>query len=360
MKLKLRVGVVGLGPIAQHEFLPYLHTCEEYHLQALCDVSAKLLNYFSGKYGVRETYTSYLDLINSANIEAVIILNSCHTDVCIAAANAKKHILVEKPLCENPRQACLIESAVRKNNVKLMVAEMKRYDPGYEYGQELMKEMEDVRLVRVHDFCDGCFSVLNEIIKTQRRTDVSQSERHANTELWNSGLQEVTGEHPTALYHFLLMAGSHDLNILRGAFGDPSRIECCDIWDNGRFILSTLEYGKKIRAIFEIGLNNSKWFDEYLIAYGLRTSVKITFPNPYIKNSPTIVEVKETNGGTIVDKRITASYEESFKKELDHFYFCVTEDIEPVTNVEDGRKNVEILNEMVKCYLKRGHSQNPS
>jgi predicted dehydrogenase len=351
MKKRLRVGVVGLGPIAQHEFLPYLHSSDGFRIQALCDISNTLVLHFGGKYGVRELYTDYRELVRSESIEAVVILNSCHTDVCIEAANAKKHILVEKPLCESPRQARMIESAVKKNNIRLMVAEMKRYDPGYQYGRELMKQLKDVRLIRVHDFCDGCFAVIDEVIEIERRIDISEADRRTDLEKWNDGLREVTGKYPPELYNFLLMAGSHDLNIMRGVFGDPIGVNYCNIWDNGRFVFSVLDYGEDASGTFEVGLNNCKWFDEYFVAYGLDKNVQITFPNPYLKNAPTIVEVKETKGGTIIEKRITASYEESFKKELDHFYQCITKDLDPVTNVEDGRKNVEILADMVKCYL---------
>ena len=75
-----------------------------------------------------------------------------HGDIAEAAAEAGKHLLVEKPFCFDPAEGRRVLSAVERNGVKLMVGYMKRYDPGYIYGMERMRAMEDVRLIRVPRF----------------------------------------------------------------------------------------------------------------------------------------------------------------------------------------------------------------
>ena len=130
---KLKVGVIGCGQVAQIVWLPYIHELDEYDIVAISDISLKLLDYYGNLYGVKKCYRDWHELINDKEVEAVIVLNSNHTEVCIEAAKAGKHILVEKPLCENIRQAEEIEKAVTENNVLLMVGEMKRYDSGYKY-----------------------------------------------------------------------------------------------------------------------------------------------------------------------------------------------------------------------------------
>ena len=96
---KLKVGVIGCGQVAQIVWLPYVHELDEYDIIAFSDISNKLLDYYGNLYGVKKCYMDWHDLLRDEEVEAVIVLNSNHKEVCIESAKAKKHILVEKPLC---------------------------------------------------------------------------------------------------------------------------------------------------------------------------------------------------------------------------------------------------------------------
>ena len=221
---KLKVGVIGCGQVAQIVWLPYIHELDEYDIVAISDISLKLLDYYGNLYGVKKCYRDWHELINDKEVEAVIVLNSNHTEVCIEAAKAGKHILVEKPLCENIRQAEEIEKAVTENNVLLMVGEMKRYDSGYKYARNLIQNMKGLRMIRSRDVCDGLAASQPEIYESRRRTDVEQSVKEKINQNFNQGLKEVTGELSENLYFRLLLAGVHDIDILRAAFGEPEKV----------------------------------------------------------------------------------------------------------------------------------------
>ena len=280
---KLKVGVIGCGQVAQIVWLPYIHELDEYDIVAISDISLKLLDYYGNLYGVKKCYRDWHELINDKEVEAVIVLNSNHTEVCIEAAKAGKHILVEKPLCENIRQAEEIEKAVTENNVLLMVGEMKRYDSGYKYARNLIQNMKGLRMIRSRDVCDGLAASQPEIYESRRRTDVEQSVKEKINQNFNQGLKEVTGELSENLYFRLLLAGVHDIDILRAAFGEPEKVSYSDIWDDGNMLMAELDYGNHVKAIFEVGYTNQKWFDEELTAYGLDQTITVKFPHPYIE-----------------------------------------------------------------------------
>jgi hypothetical protein len=88
--------------------------------------------------------------------------------------------------------------------------------------------------------------------------------------------------------------------------------------------------------------------------------VKISFPSPYVKNLPTVVEVHEQEpvlgrdvGDTpYVERRVIASYEEAFKRELDHFHHCATIGSEPLTNAREAREDTQLMIEIVKAGLR--------
>ena len=102
-----------------------------------------------------------------------------------------------------------------------MVGEMKRYDPGYLYAQELIRNMKGLRMIRARDFCDGLSSSQPEIYQSRRRTDVPQNVKDALEHSFQEGMRQVTKDMPVQLYYRLLLAGVHDVDIMRAAFGEP-------------------------------------------------------------------------------------------------------------------------------------------
>jgi predicted dehydrogenase len=160
--------------------------------------------------------------------------------------------------------------------------------------------------------------------------------------------------HPDSVYRaYGLVAGlaSHDITIMRGAFGSPVAVIHTELWDGGNYILSSLDYGDDRRCVFEIGSTAKKEFDEELAAFGRYNTVHIRFPSPYVKYAPTLVETTEQEGDALVQRTITASYEESFRRELEHFHECVTTGRTPETPGSEGLEDVRLQIEIVRKAL---------
>ena len=170
---------------------------------------------------------------------------------------------------------------------------------------------------------------------------------------FNQGLKEVTGELSENLYFRLLLAGVHDIDILRAAFGEPEKVSYSDIWDDGNMLMAELDYGNHVKAIFEVGYTNQKWFDEELTAYGLDQTITVKFPHPYIRNCPTIIKIIENKDGRIEEREVSVAFDEAFRNELLHFYQCVIENKQPETNIEEGKKDIRLLNDIFQCYARR-------
>ena len=122
MPERLRIGVIGCGLIAQVMHLHYLRElADRFEIAALCDVSERLLRACADDYGVRQTFTRWQDLL-AAPLDAVLILTSgSHAPIAIAAAEAGKHMLVEKPLCFSVAEGRAMIEAARRAGVTLMV-----------------------------------------------------------------------------------------------------------------------------------------------------------------------------------------------------------------------------------------------
>jgi predicted dehydrogenase len=348
---RLSVGLIGCGQIAQIMHLPYLMELPQFTIGAVCDISAKVVDTVGEWYGVSNRYVNSDELLAQTDIDIVAILTMDHGDIAEAAAEAGKHIFVEKPFCFNPAEGYRILSAVERNSVKLMVGYMKRYDPGYLYGMARMRAMEDVRLIRVHDFA-GDFTVHEPLYALVSADDIPQDVLDAGAEQIAANSKAALGPshaHFSDLYNMLLMLSSHDLAILRGAFGAAEGVLFSDAVSPTE-ILSVLDFGPQRRCVFEAGTwPDYLWWDEQLTAYGKSETVSIVFPNPYVKYAPTTVTIQANENGSPVSKVVPASNEEAFRLEWLHFYDCIREDRDVRTTGADATADVELAVEMIRA-----------
>jgi predicted dehydrogenase len=348
---KIRVGVVGLGQIAQIAHLPYLRELLGFEIGAVCEISEKVLTAIGDQYHIKERYLDYHDLVKQKDLDAVLITSHEHADISVAAMNEGKHVFVEKPMAFNLEQADKMVEAAKKNKVKLMVAYMKRYDPGYEYALPLFKSMKDIHLIRVHNFA-GAFYMNTEIYDLFNPSDVLPDKSKSMQEKQRADIIAAIGKERADLvdaYSMLLYLCTHDAIVLHEAFGSPTDILHVDILKK-RFVIAELAYGENTRCIWETGLVTDRpdW-DEQITAYSGERTVEVRFPFPYIKNLPTIVEVRELEGKVNVVKTVEASFDEAFKREWRHFYECVTQNKEPITNGEKGRRDIAFMIDLIKA-----------
>lgn len=128
---KVKIGVIGLGGVAQLVHLPNLTKVSNAELTAVAEVNKNRLLTISDKFNVKQKFTNYNEMLEKSDIEAVIVATptSTHTDIAINCLNAGKDVLVEKPLARTYTEAKKIVDAAKKNKRKLMVGMNLRYRP---------------------------------------------------------------------------------------------------------------------------------------------------------------------------------------------------------------------------------------
>ncbi|MGH9585095.1 MAG: Gfo/Idh/MocA family protein [Bryobacteraceae bacterium] len=118
----IRVGVIGYGYWGPNLVRNFVE-CAETEVCAVADMSEARLQHVRQRYPRVETTTDYRDLLANPRVDAVAISTpvSTHFPLALAALEAGKHVLVEKPMTANSEQALrLIEEAERRKLV-LMV-----------------------------------------------------------------------------------------------------------------------------------------------------------------------------------------------------------------------------------------------
>lgn len=125
---KLKVGIIGTGGIAEVHMRSYAAN-PEVEMYAICDLMEERAAEKAKQYGISKVYTDFREMLNDPELEAVSICtpNNWHAPISIAAINAGKHVLVEKPLCKTVEEALEVEKAVRANDRVLQVGFVRRY-----------------------------------------------------------------------------------------------------------------------------------------------------------------------------------------------------------------------------------------
>jgi len=129
---KVGFGVIGTGIFGENHALVYSRLPEA-ELVAICDIDAERAKAVAEKYGARTYYTDYQELLSNPDIQAVSVATPdfAHRDIAVAAAQAKKHILCEKPLATTLEEAQEIVNAAEEAGVKLMVDYHNRINPPF-------------------------------------------------------------------------------------------------------------------------------------------------------------------------------------------------------------------------------------
>ena len=140
---RLKVGVIGVGRVAMAHLNAAMDLRNGVELMAIADVRADRARDVAEEFGVRGVHSDYRDLLADRKIEAVIVClpNYLHYPVCVNAARAKKHILVEKPIAMNLREADEMIEEARAHGVKLMVGQSRRFSDAM---REIFRRLDEI------------------------------------------------------------------------------------------------------------------------------------------------------------------------------------------------------------------------
>ena len=128
----IRMAIVGAGLWAEQHAKLY---GEENGVEcvAICDINQKKANEFAHKYNIPQVYYDHREMLKKSGCDAVAIVTPdfLHTEIAVDCANAKKHMLIEKPLATTREDIFRILEAVEKNNVRVMVDMHNRFSPPF-------------------------------------------------------------------------------------------------------------------------------------------------------------------------------------------------------------------------------------
>jgi predicted dehydrogenase len=126
-------AVVGLGSISQGAVLPAFRHSQKAKLIAVVSGDLRKAKRLAAAYGAEAyyTYDGYAECLTNPKVKALFIAtsNGTHAEYAVRAAEAGRHVLCEKPMAATVEQCLAMTRACGKNNVRLMIAYRKYFEP---------------------------------------------------------------------------------------------------------------------------------------------------------------------------------------------------------------------------------------
>jgi len=146
-----KVGFIGAGGIA-HAHASNLKKVEGVELVCAADVSATGLAKFKEQQGVARTYADYKEMLaKETELDAISVCtpNGLHAENTIAALEAGKHVMVEKPMTLTAADALELNRIAARNNRVLMVGHLMEYHPAIPAIRKLILDGEIGEVMRI-------------------------------------------------------------------------------------------------------------------------------------------------------------------------------------------------------------------
>lgn len=323
------VGLIGSG-FASAIHAAALRGVPGAIVAAVASPSEARLARFAAEHSIPRRFTDYRRLLELDEIEVVVIgaPNDLHAEITVAAAEAGKHVICEKPLCLNLAEADRMIAACRSAGVKLMYAEELCFAPKYVRLKQLVEE--------------GAVGELT-LIKQSEKHDGPHADWFWDVERSGGGVAMDMGCH--ALEFFRWMTGKRRAEWIWAELSTQVHRERTRGDDNA---LLVVKFEGGITAVAEESWTKKGGMDDRAEVYG---SQGVAYAD--LLRGSSILTYSETGYGYAVEKASTtrgwsfAIYEEiwnyGFPQEMAHFIECVRENKEPLETGEDGRAVLELI-----------------
>jgi len=362
----LRVGLIGLGEIAQVSHIAVLGNLSAYfQITYLCDASSEALQHCSAKVAGRipkpQTTKNAEELITSPNVDVVFVCNAnaFHPSHAILALQNNKYVLVEKPLALNYRDIDSIIEAEKQSKGRVFVGYQRRYAEAFLDAVKEVGGLEKIQYARVRDiigqnsqFVDqsGTFPLKFTDFAKEDSEEMFQKDDEMVKEALNKDYGIPVTPEAMRMVRLLGGLGTHDLSAMREIIGMPEKVLGASLAPPFWTVL--FQY-KGFPVTYESGINNVPIFDAHIEIYSPNKIVRVNYDTPYVKGLPVTMTIREridgAKGDGYQERMVRKTYEDPYTLEFLEFHRCVVDGKAPKTSAQDARNDLDLFNMIMKA-----------
>ena len=364
--MRIRIGVAGLGAVAQSVHLPLLQRrWDLFELVAVADLSPSQSANVGEQFGVapEHCYASLDEMLDAEELDGVLLLtSSSHGAPALECIRLGVAVFCEKPLALSLAEVDALESAEREaGRPLLLLAYMKEYDPAVDRLKSRLPEPSEIRYVNVevlHPSGPSQLAYAN-LRPPARDIDPATIARlvAADGEVLTTALGADVPQPFRALYANVIQGSLvHDISLIRSLFGSITEVEDVRLWaeqdEPGSIEISgTVSEQARIHLHWHY-LANYPRYRETVTIHHTTGSFELEFTVPYLLNAPTELRIVSSDGvGESVET--VRDVTEAFEQELVAFHDMVVNSTPPPTGITEGRADVITGQSIARALAKR-------
>ena len=334
----LRVGFVGLGKMGMLHLMNCRHI-DNIRVVAAADRSKRALRKAKA-FGATKFYTDYHDLFkNATDVDTVIVSvpNFLHFEVVQLALEAGLDVFIEKPLANTVQESREIVGMVKASGRKLMIGHVMRFYPVIKKMKEEVEKgsIGTLEVLTIEDVINGPFS--HDVIPRP------VPEWWFDPKKAGGGALIDLGYHLIDLFRFFVGEAKLKYSIINHKFNLP-------VEDGAIVLLQALNSSAK--GIINVGWYLKTVFPRFNFRTILHGSAGYLSSDELIPRNLYLHAAKEGTKNLLrrlVGKKIHpltySYYYESYFKELNHFFDCLKQDLDPCVSAVDGLQTLKIIEE---------------
>lgn len=330
---KVRIGVIGVGNIAQNAVMPAYFKQPDMEIVAVCDINEERAREVAAKHNIKHVFTDYNEMVKLDEIDAVSVCtwNNSHAPATIAALEAGKHVLCEKPPAMTVEEAEKMRDTAKKTGKILMYGLVQRYRT----ETTVLKEM-----AAADKFGDIYFG--KATILRRRGTPLGWFTDPAKA---GGGPVIDIGVHVIDLTRYL-MGSPEPVRVSAAVFNKLGDYKTKAVSRWTAFDTDDLVFGVEDLAGGVIHFDNGATM---LFDVSWAANIKeIPFQSQIVgtKAGASIepFEIYTEDQGYLVDERPVVNMTNSFENEVRHFLDCIKNGTTPISNADEGVAIQKILN----------------
>ncbi len=335
----INIAIIGVGNIALTHLEAYSKN-KNVKVVAFCDINPERLAYMGKRFGIDKLYTDMHEMFRQVpEIDAVSVCtwNNAHAECTVAALEAGKHVLCEKPMALNASEALKMQRAAEKSGKLLMIGFVRRHG-------------------------NDC-AIMRDFIKSDYFGDIYYAKatylrRNGNPGGW-FGDKARSGGGP------LIDLGVHVIDLTRYIMGNPKPVSVYGATFTKLYDRKNIKTGKGYVSsrVSDNDVCNVEDLATALIRYdnGAVLSVEASF-SLNLKQDEGKLEFFGTKGGAKLDPELelygemngymtdmtlaaktALSFDGLFENEINHFIDCIENGTKCIAPAEDGVTLMKIL-----------------
>ena len=329
---RLRVGVLGCGPIAQAAHFESCTKAGNADLYAICDVADDLRNRMAATHAPQKSFADYDAMLADPDLEAVIIATSdaFHVPAAIRALEAGKHVLCEKPVATSIEAVAELKAAVEKSGLVLQVGHMKRFDPGLEAARDFIDNGMGAMVALKAWYCDSTHrypmtDAVQPLMVTSKAAKKPSVDPKSNLDRY-----------------YMLAHGSHLFDTARYFAGDLIAVDARQSQRGGmRCWFIDVEFSNGVLGHLDLTVAvRMDWHEGFQI-YGENGSILGKTFNPWYYKSSEVDIFHEAEGGS---RRVLGADGHFYRRQLEGFADVIL-DGAPMrgADIDDGVASVRAM-----------------